>query len=46
MCAGRIIIPTYEEGWEIVKRRGASPNDFIHEKIAEFVRSESGLPGR
>jgi NAD(P)-dependent dehydrogenase (short-subunit alcohol dehydrogenase family) len=46
MCAGRVIIPTHEEGWEIVKRRGASPNDFIHEKIAEFVRGESGLPGR
>jgi hypothetical protein len=46
MCAGRVIIPTHEEGWEIVKRRGAWPNDFIHEKIAEFARGESGLPGR
>ena len=46
MCAGRVLIPTHEEGWEIVKRRGAAPNDFIHEKIAEFVRGESGLPGR
>jgi NAD(P)-dependent dehydrogenase (short-subunit alcohol dehydrogenase family) len=46
MCAGQVIIPTHEEGWEIVRRRGASPNDFIQEKIAEFVRGESGLPGR
>ncbi len=46
MCAGRVIIPTHEEGWEMVKRRGASPNDFIREKIEEFARGESGLPGR
>jgi NAD(P)-dependent dehydrogenase (short-subunit alcohol dehydrogenase family) len=46
MCAGRIIIPTHEEGWEIVKRRGAAPNDFIREKMEEFARGESGLPGR
>jgi NAD(P)-dependent dehydrogenase (short-subunit alcohol dehydrogenase family) len=46
MCAGRVIIPTHEDGWEIVKRRGASPNDFIREKIAEFARGDSGLPGR
>ena len=46
MCAGRVIIPTHEEGWEIVKRRGAAPNDFIREKMEEFERAESGLPGR
>jgi NAD(P)-dependent dehydrogenase (short-subunit alcohol dehydrogenase family) len=46
MCAGRVIIPTHGEGWEIVKRRGASPNDFIREKLEEFARGESGLPGR
>jgi short-subunit dehydrogenase len=46
MCAGRVIIPTHEEGWEIVKRRGAAPNDFIREKMEEFARAESGLPGR
>jgi NAD(P)-dependent dehydrogenase (short-subunit alcohol dehydrogenase family) len=46
MCAGRVIIPTHEEGWEIVKRRGAAPNDFIREKMGEFARAESGLPGR
>ena len=46
MCAGRVIIPTHEDGWEIVKRRGAAPNDFIREKMEEFARAESGLPGR
>ena len=46
MCTGRVIIPTHEEGWEIVKRHGAAPNDFIREKMEEFARAESGLPGR
>ena len=44
MCAGHVIIPTHQEGWEIVRRRGASPNDFIREKLEEFARGESGLP--
>jgi NAD(P)-dependent dehydrogenase (short-subunit alcohol dehydrogenase family) len=46
MCAGRIIIPTHEEGWEIIQRRAASPDNFIREKIAEFARGISGRPGR
>jgi NAD(P)-dependent dehydrogenase (short-subunit alcohol dehydrogenase family) len=46
MCEGRVIVPTHDEGWEIVARRGASPNDFIQEKIEEFARGETGLPGR
>jgi NAD(P)-dependent dehydrogenase (short-subunit alcohol dehydrogenase family) len=46
MCAGHVIIPTHQEGWEIVRRRGASPNDFIREKLEEFARGESGLPPR
>jgi hypothetical protein len=33
MCAGLIIIPTHEEGWEIIRRRAASPDNFILEKI-------------
>lgn len=46
MCAERVIIPTHEEGWEIVQRRGASPDKFIKRKIEEFARGETGLPGR
>lgn len=46
MCAERVIIPTHEEGWEIVQRRGASPDKFIKQKIEEFARGETGLPGR
>jgi NAD(P)-dependent dehydrogenase (short-subunit alcohol dehydrogenase family) len=46
MCAGRIIIPTHEEGLETVARRGASPDGFIETKIKEFASGDSGLPGR
>jgi hypothetical protein len=46
MCAGRIIIPTHEEGLDIVQRRAASPDQFIHDKVEEFARGQSGLPGR
>jgi NAD(P)-dependent dehydrogenase (short-subunit alcohol dehydrogenase family) len=46
MCAGRILIPTHEEGWEIVRRRGSSPDDFVRQKIEAFARGDSGLPGR
>jgi NAD(P)-dependent dehydrogenase (short-subunit alcohol dehydrogenase family) len=46
MCAGRIIIPTHEEGLDIVARRGASPDGFVGEKIKEFASGNSGLPGR
>jgi len=46
MCAGRIIIPTHEAGWDIMQRHAASPDNFIREKIEEFARGVSGLPGR
>jgi len=46
MCAGRIIIPTHEEGFDLMQRHAASPDDFIRMKIEEFARGASGLPGR
>lgn len=46
MCAERIIIATHDEGYETVRRHGASPDDFIHSKIDEFAKGDSGLPGR
>jgi NAD(P)-dependent dehydrogenase (short-subunit alcohol dehydrogenase family) len=46
MCAGRIIIPTHEEGLETFARRGASPDRFIEEKIQEFASGNPGFPGR
>jgi len=46
MCAGRVIIPTHEAGWDIIQRHAASPDDFIRGKIEEFAGGNSGLPGR
>jgi NAD(P)-dependent dehydrogenase (short-subunit alcohol dehydrogenase family) len=46
MCAGRIIIPTHEDGFDILRQHADSPDDFIHRKIDEFKRGASGLPGR
>jgi NAD(P)-dependent dehydrogenase (short-subunit alcohol dehydrogenase family) len=46
MCAGRIIIPTHEAGWDIMQRHTASPDDFVRSKIAEFAAGNSGLPPR
>lgn len=46
MCAGRTIILTHEEGLKIIQKRAAAPDQFIHDKAAEFARGESGLPGR
>jgi hypothetical protein len=46
MCAGHIIIPTHEAGWDLMRRHAASPDNFIREKIEEFARGASGLPAR
>lgn len=46
MADGRIIIPTHEEGFQTIRDWATSPDDFIHAKINEFERGDSGLPGR
>lgn len=46
MCAGKVIIPTHEEGFETIRQRAASPDAFIKQKIEEFANGNSGLPGR
>lgn len=46
MRDGRIIIPTDEKVWEAMQRHAESPDNFIHEKIAEFARGDWGRPGR
>jgi NAD(P)-dependent dehydrogenase (short-subunit alcohol dehydrogenase family) len=46
MCAEKIIIPTHAEGWETIRQRAASPDNFIKTKIEEFAGGNSGLPGR
>jgi NAD(P)-dependent dehydrogenase (short-subunit alcohol dehydrogenase family) len=46
MSAGRVIIPTHDEVWDVVREHAASPDAFIDKKIAEFASGNSGLPGR
>jgi NAD(P)-dependent dehydrogenase (short-subunit alcohol dehydrogenase family) len=44
MRDGRIIIPTHEELWETLDRRGPRLDDFIRGKHAEFSAGDSGRP--
>ena len=46
MRDGRILIPSDETVWEIMRRHADSPDEFIREKIAQFARGEWGRPGR
>ncbi len=46
MEAGKIIIPTHEALWGILKDFSQSPDQFIQRKSDEFARGEMGLPGR
>lgn len=44
MRDGRIIIPTDEKVWDVIRRHAASPDAFIQEKIEEFARGDLGKP--
>jgi NAD(P)-dependent dehydrogenase (short-subunit alcohol dehydrogenase family) len=44
MRDGRIVIPTDEQVWEVMRRHAASPDDFIQEKIDEYARGDLGKP--
>jgi NAD(P)-dependent dehydrogenase (short-subunit alcohol dehydrogenase family) len=44
MRDGRIVIPTDEKVWDVVRRHAASPDAFIQEKIDEFARGDLGKP--
>ncbi|MNC93004.1 hypothetical protein D3C83_95380 [compost metagenome] len=44
MRDGRVLIPTHEESWDTIRRRGDDPDGFIRAKIAEFAAGNSGLP--
>lgn len=46
MAEGKIIIPTHEAVWEVIREHAAAPDQFIHKKIDEFARGDSGLPRR
>ncbi len=42
----RIIVPTHEAVWELLRDHADSPDRFIRGKIDEFARGDAGLPGR
>jgi NAD(P)-dependent dehydrogenase (short-subunit alcohol dehydrogenase family) len=46
MRDGRIIIPTDEKVWDVMKHHVESPDQFIHEKIQAFARGDWGTPKR
>jgi NAD(P)-dependent dehydrogenase (short-subunit alcohol dehydrogenase family) len=46
MCAGRIIIPTHDQGYQTIRERAADPDAFIARQISAFAEGRSGLPGR
>jgi NAD(P)-dependent dehydrogenase (short-subunit alcohol dehydrogenase family) len=46
MRDGRVMIPTDEKVWDVIKHHAAAPDTFIDEKIAEFARGDRGMPQR
>jgi NAD(P)-dependent dehydrogenase (short-subunit alcohol dehydrogenase family) len=45
MEAGRILVPTHQEGWESIRNRAADPDGFIAARNAEFLAGDAGRPG-
>ena len=45
MEAGRILIPTHNEGWETIRERAADPDAFLAKKNAEYLSGDPGKPG-
>lgn len=46
MAAGRILIPSDEALWDILRDWAADPDAFVRRKIAEAARGEWGMPAR
>lgn len=44
MRDGKVLIPSDDIAFDIVRRRAASPDDFIRGKIAEFSAGDEGRP--
>jgi hypothetical protein len=44
MAAGRVIIPTHEEAWEILRRHAADPDAYIQAKIEAVAAGDFGHP--
>lgn len=45
MEAGKILIPTHEEGWASLAEYSAGPDAFIAKKNAEYLAGDPGKPG-
>jgi NAD(P)-dependent dehydrogenase (short-subunit alcohol dehydrogenase family) len=46
MSAGRVLIPTHDEVWDVIREHAASPDAFINKKIGEFDSGNMGTPRR
>lgn len=46
MCEGRIVIPTHNEIWEVIRQHAESPDQFVRDRIEAFARGDTGLPVR
>ncbi|HKA14859.1 MAG TPA: SDR family oxidoreductase [Myxococcota bacterium] len=44
MRDGRVVIPTHDEVFDVMREHAASPDRFIHAKLAAFARGDTGLP--
>ena len=44
MRDGRVLIPSDDIAFDIIRRHSTSPDDFIRDKIAEFAAGEDGRP--
>ena len=44
MREDKVLIPTDEKAWEIIRRWAASPDAFIQAKIEQFASGDRGLP--
>ena len=46
MCEAKVIIPTDDAAWEIMRQHAADPDAFIQKKIDEFASGDTGRPTR
>jgi short-subunit dehydrogenase len=44
MAAGRVIIPSHDEAWEIMRRHAADPDAYIQAKIEAVASGDFGRP--
>lgn len=44
MGEGKVLVPSDPTAWDILDRWAGSPDQFLHDKIADFARGERGVP--